>query len=45
MIAPAAIPYRRQSRRDNAHRIALKLGNDPDQILVSPDVGMAIEEE
>jgi hypothetical protein len=27
------------------HRIALKLSNDPDQNLVSPDVGMTLEEE
>ena len=25
--------------------IAVKLGNDPDQNLVSPDVGMTLEEE
>jgi hypothetical protein len=45
MIAPATIPYRRQSRRHNAHHIAHKLGNDPEQNLVSPDVGMTLEEE
>jgi hypothetical protein len=49
MISPKAI-VRRGGRRDNAHRddahhIALKLGNDPDQNLVSPDVEMALEEE
>ena len=27
------------------HHIAPKLGNDPQQNLVSPDVGMALEEE
>ena len=30
---------------DMVHRIALKLSNDPDQNLVSPDVGMTVEEE
>jgi hypothetical protein len=36
---------RRLDRRGNAHHIALKLGNDLDQNLVLPDVGMALEEE
>ena len=44
MISPKAVG-RRRDRRDDAHHIALKLGNDPEQNLVSPDVGMALEEE
>jgi hypothetical protein len=32
-------------RPDRRDHIALKLGNDPEQNLVSPDVGMALEKE
>jgi hypothetical protein len=39
MITAKAI-VRGRDRRDNAHHIALKLGNDPEQNPVSPDVGM-----
>ena len=44
MIAPQP-PVSPQPRRDNAHHIALKFGNDPEQHLVSPDVGVALKEE
>jgi hypothetical protein len=43
MMIPEAIG-RRRDRRDNAHHIALKLGNDRSRASF-PDVVMTLEEE